>query len=41
MNDVRNGTEYRCTVSLIIISDPIFLYVAGKVLSKFYINYST
>ena len=37
MNDVRNGTEYRCIVAQIdvtIVSDPIFLFVAGEVLSK-------
>ena len=39
MNDVRNGTEYRCIVSLDppdtnIFSDPVFLYVTGEILSK-------
>ena len=40
-NDVRNGTEYRCIVSQIpptpdIISEPIFLHVAGELSSKLY-----
>ena len=38
-NDVRNGTEYRCIVLQIpptpdIISEPIFLYIAGELLDK-------
>ena len=37
MNDVRNGTEYRCIVAQIdatIVSDPIFIFVAGEILIK-------
>ena len=48
MNDVRNGTEYRCRVARMdgsdIVSDPIFIFVAGEILSnanKIYINYGS